>query len=150
MFDRCIRKVGIVCEPVIEDLLGDLRQAGVIHADETYGSSTAAPSLALDPAVVDHRDLPYRVAGCRRDPRSGRRRLPELAGQRRLCRVLVVPNLRQSRRPVQWPVLFYFSLDEAHGSGLCGSRPSEHRRAGTSILPCIGFIFNVDQSVWKR
>src|SRR5689334_6431336 len=33
--DRCIREVGIACEPVVEDLLGDLRQAGVIHADET-------------------------------------------------------------------------------------------------------------------
>lgn len=33
--DRCIREVGVACEPVAEDLLGDLRQAGVIHADET-------------------------------------------------------------------------------------------------------------------
>jgi transposase len=33
--DRCIREVGIACEPVVEDLLGDLRQGGVIHADET-------------------------------------------------------------------------------------------------------------------
>jgi transposase len=33
--DRCIREVGVACEPVVEDLLGDLRQAGVIHADET-------------------------------------------------------------------------------------------------------------------
>src|SRR5688500_18614125 len=33
--DRCIRDVGVACEPVVEDLLGDLRQAGVIHADET-------------------------------------------------------------------------------------------------------------------
>jgi transposase len=33
--DRCIREVGIACEPVVEDLLGDLRQAGVIQADET-------------------------------------------------------------------------------------------------------------------
>jgi hypothetical protein len=33
--DRCIREVGVACEPVVEDLFGDLRQAGVIHADET-------------------------------------------------------------------------------------------------------------------
>src|SRR5512134_3150207 len=33
--DRCIREVGVACEPVVEDLLGDLRQAGVMHADET-------------------------------------------------------------------------------------------------------------------
>jgi transposase len=33
--DRCIREVGVACEPVVDDLLGDLRQAGVIHADET-------------------------------------------------------------------------------------------------------------------
>src|SRR3954469_5217491 len=33
--DRCIREVGVACEPVVEDLLGDLRQADVIHADET-------------------------------------------------------------------------------------------------------------------
>src|SRR3954466_8062490 len=33
--DRCIREVGVACEPVVEDLLDDLRQAGVIHADET-------------------------------------------------------------------------------------------------------------------
>src|SRR3954466_9653553 len=33
--DRCIREVGVACEPVVEDLLDDLRQADVIHADET-------------------------------------------------------------------------------------------------------------------
>lgn len=33
--DRCVREVGVACEPVVEDLLGDLREAGVIHADET-------------------------------------------------------------------------------------------------------------------
>ena len=33
--DRCIREVGVACEPVVETLLDDLRQAGVIHADET-------------------------------------------------------------------------------------------------------------------
>src|ERR687897_3822970 len=33
--DRCIREVGIACEPVVADLLGELRKAGVIHADET-------------------------------------------------------------------------------------------------------------------
>lgn len=33
--DRCIREVGVACEPVVEDLLADLRQAGVVHADET-------------------------------------------------------------------------------------------------------------------
>jgi transposase len=33
--DRCIREVGVACEPAVEDLLGDLRQGGVIHADET-------------------------------------------------------------------------------------------------------------------
>jgi hypothetical protein len=29
--DRCIREVGVACEPVVEDLLGDLRQAGAIQ-----------------------------------------------------------------------------------------------------------------------
>lgn len=33
--DRCIREVGVACEPVVEELLDDLRHAGVIHADET-------------------------------------------------------------------------------------------------------------------
>jgi hypothetical protein len=33
--DRGSREVGVACEPVVADLLGDLRQAGVIHADET-------------------------------------------------------------------------------------------------------------------
>lgn len=33
--DRCIREVGVACEPVVAELLGDLRHAGVIHADET-------------------------------------------------------------------------------------------------------------------
>src|SRR3954465_10541858 len=33
--DRCIREVGIACEPVVEDLLGALGEAGVTHADET-------------------------------------------------------------------------------------------------------------------
>jgi hypothetical protein len=33
--DRCIREVGIACAPVVAELRDDLRQAGVIHADET-------------------------------------------------------------------------------------------------------------------
>lgn len=33
--DRCIREVGIACEPIVEDLLKEVRTAGVIHADET-------------------------------------------------------------------------------------------------------------------
>src|ERR1035437_7640255 len=33
--DRCIREVGLACEPVVEGLIEDLRQCGVINADET-------------------------------------------------------------------------------------------------------------------
>jgi transposase len=33
--DRCIREVGVACEPIVEDLLEEVRSAGVIHADET-------------------------------------------------------------------------------------------------------------------
>ena len=33
--DRCIREVGVACEPVAEDLLEEVRAAGLIHADET-------------------------------------------------------------------------------------------------------------------
>jgi transposase len=33
--DRCLREVGVACEPVAEDLLEEVRAAGVIHADET-------------------------------------------------------------------------------------------------------------------
>jgi Transposase IS66 family len=33
--DRCLREVGVACEPIVEDLLDEVRAAGVIHADET-------------------------------------------------------------------------------------------------------------------
>ena len=33
--DRCIREVGVACEPVAEALLDEVRAAGIIHADET-------------------------------------------------------------------------------------------------------------------
>jgi transposase len=33
--DRCIREVGVACEPVAEELLEEVRVAGLIHADET-------------------------------------------------------------------------------------------------------------------
>lgn len=33
--DRCIREAGLACEPVVEGLIEDLRQCGVINADET-------------------------------------------------------------------------------------------------------------------
>ncbi|MDR3394746.1 MAG: IS66 family transposase, partial [Parasulfuritortus sp.] len=33
--DRCIREVGVACEPIVEDLLEEVRGAGIIHADET-------------------------------------------------------------------------------------------------------------------
>lgn len=33
--DRCIREVGVACEPVVEELLEEVRVAGLIHADET-------------------------------------------------------------------------------------------------------------------
>src|SRR5687768_7010056 len=33
--DRCLREVGVACEPIVEDLLEEVRVAGVIHADET-------------------------------------------------------------------------------------------------------------------
>jgi hypothetical protein len=33
--DRCIREVGLACEPIVEDLLEEVRAAGIIHADET-------------------------------------------------------------------------------------------------------------------
>ena len=33
--DRCIREVGVACEPIVEDLLEEVRAAGIIHADET-------------------------------------------------------------------------------------------------------------------
>src|SRR4051794_22164185 len=33
--DRCLREGGVACEPIVEDLLDEVRAAGVIHADET-------------------------------------------------------------------------------------------------------------------
>ena len=33
--DRCIREVGVACESIVEDLLDEVRAAGIIHADET-------------------------------------------------------------------------------------------------------------------
>ena len=33
--DRCIREVGVACEPVAEELLEEVRTSGLIHADET-------------------------------------------------------------------------------------------------------------------
>ena len=33
--DRCIREVGVACEPIVEDLLDEVRAAGIIRADET-------------------------------------------------------------------------------------------------------------------
>jgi len=33
--DRCIREVGVACEPIVEDLLEEIRSSGIIHADET-------------------------------------------------------------------------------------------------------------------
>jgi transposase len=32
--DRCLREVGVACEPIVEDLLEEVRASGVIHADE--------------------------------------------------------------------------------------------------------------------
>jgi hypothetical protein len=33
--DRCIREAGLACEPMVEGLLADLREAGIVNADET-------------------------------------------------------------------------------------------------------------------
>jgi hypothetical protein len=33
--DRCIREVGLACEPIVEGLIEDLRLCGIINADET-------------------------------------------------------------------------------------------------------------------
>ena len=33
--DRCIREAGIACEPVVEELLGSLQLAEILHVDET-------------------------------------------------------------------------------------------------------------------
>jgi transposase len=33
--DRCLREVGVACEPIVEELLHEVRAAGVLHADET-------------------------------------------------------------------------------------------------------------------
>lgn len=33
--DRCIREVGVACEPVAEELIEQVRTSGLIHADET-------------------------------------------------------------------------------------------------------------------
>jgi transposase len=34
--DRCIREAGIACVPVIEELVGQLQQAEILHLDETH------------------------------------------------------------------------------------------------------------------
>jgi hypothetical protein len=52
--DRCIREVGVACEPVVEDLLGDLRRDAV--------EAARPPALAVGRAVLEHRHLPHRVA----------------------------------------------------------------------------------------
>jgi transposase len=33
--DRCIREFGLACEPVVEDLIEEIRAAEVVHLDET-------------------------------------------------------------------------------------------------------------------
>ena len=33
--DRCIREVGLACEPIVEGLIEDLRQCGILNVDET-------------------------------------------------------------------------------------------------------------------
>jgi hypothetical protein len=33
--DRCVREVGLACEPIVECLIEDLRQCGVLNVDET-------------------------------------------------------------------------------------------------------------------
>src|SRR4051812_20681795 len=33
--DRCLREVGVACEPIVEELLHEVRAAGVLQADET-------------------------------------------------------------------------------------------------------------------
>jgi hypothetical protein len=33
--DRCLREVGVACTPIVDELLAEVRAAGVIHADET-------------------------------------------------------------------------------------------------------------------
>ena len=39
--DRCIREVGVACEPVAEELLEEVRTAGIIHAEGLSGISCA-------------------------------------------------------------------------------------------------------------
>ena len=34
--DRCIREAGIACVPVVEELVGQLQQADILHLDETH------------------------------------------------------------------------------------------------------------------
>jgi transposase-like protein len=33
--DRCIREAGLACRPVVEDLIGQLQAAEILHLDET-------------------------------------------------------------------------------------------------------------------
>ena len=33
--DRCIREFGLACEPVVEDLVAEIRSAEIVHLDET-------------------------------------------------------------------------------------------------------------------
>jgi hypothetical protein len=61
--DRCIREIGLACEPIVEGLIEDLRRCGIINADETpwpqrghlrwlwvaLSSTTAVPARRRDP-----------------------------------------------------------------------------------------------------
>lgn len=63
--DRCLREVGVACEPIVEDLLEEVRASGVIHADETPWWQGVLGRWLW---VVLHRRLPYRQPPPRGNP----------------------------------------------------------------------------------
>jgi hypothetical protein len=59
--DRCIREVGVACEPVAEALLDDVRAAAIIHADETPWHQQGSPRLRWLWVVLSSTTAVYRV-----------------------------------------------------------------------------------------
>src|SRR4051794_17831325 len=136
--DRCLREVGVACEPIVEDLLEEVRASGVIHADETPWWQGVLGRWLW---VVLHRRLPYWQPPSRGNPRPARRCHPRLAGHRWIWRL---PRLRppskvpgapdpQGDRPVWWPPSRRHPLRRVAGPRT--ARPDQGRRRGQGPSP---------------
>ena len=60
--DRCIREFGLACEPVVEDLIEEIRAAEVVHLDETPCSPARHVVVAVGRNHRHGGGLPHRHA----------------------------------------------------------------------------------------